>query len=72
MKTYRLLKSLLPLIVIAVLAVAKIAGVTPIAQLSWWWITAPIWLPIAVVVAVVTVLVLFSIVMNYFDDGVDR
>jgi predicted cation transporter len=30
----------------------KLAGVEPVAAWSWWWVTAPLWGPIAIVAAI--------------------
>jgi hypothetical protein len=31
---------------------------------SWWWVTAPLWIPFAFVIAIFVVVVLFAIVLN--------
>lgn len=32
----------------------KILGVEPVAQWSWWWVTAPFWIPLLIYVLVVS------------------
>lgn len=38
-----------------VLFVLKVTG--PLATLSWWWVTAPLWGPLALVAALFVVLI---------------
>jgi hypothetical protein len=40
----------------------KLAGIGSCATWSWWWITAPLWAPVAIVVAVGLIYVLFLII----------
>lgn len=42
----------------------KLAGVDPVANWSWWLVTAPLWGGLAVAVAV---LIIFVSVMLWFD-----
>ncbi len=49
-----------PLAVFAALTVLKIAGVI---ALSWWWITAPLW--ISVLIAIVLVAAVFVVLRIY-------
>ena len=38
-----------------VLFILKVCGVGVVADWSWWWITAPLWGPIAIVLVIVFV-----------------
>ncbi len=33
----------------------KLAEVGPVQYWSWWWITAPLWLPLSIVIALIFV-----------------
>lgn len=39
-------------LVFVVFLALKLAEVGAVAHWSWWWVTAPLWLPFAVVVGV--------------------
>lgn len=39
---------------------------------SWWWVTAPLWIPFAFVIAIFVVVVLFAIVLNCITALVDN
>lgn len=38
-----------------VFLVLKLVGIAPVASWSWWWVTAPIWGPLALVVLVLAI-----------------
>jgi hypothetical protein len=33
----------------------KLAEVGPVQYWSWWWVTAPLWLPLSIVIALIFV-----------------
>lgn len=33
----------------------KLAEIGPVAKWSWWWVTSPLWIPIAFVIAILGV-----------------
>jgi membrane protein YdbS with pleckstrin-like domain len=35
----------------------KLAEVGPVAQWSWWWVTSPLWIPLALVGVIVAITV---------------
>lgn len=37
---------------------------TPIAEMSWWWVTAPLWLPYAILFVVAAVCIGISLILN--------
>lgn len=45
---------LLPLLFIAL----KLLAVEPVATWSWWWVTAPLWAPAALVIAILLLIIL--------------
>ena len=30
----------------------KLAEIGPVAKWSWWWVTSPLWIPLALIVAI--------------------
>lgn len=34
-------------VLLVVFVVLKLCGVKPIANWSWWWVLAPLWIPLA-------------------------
>ena len=40
--------------------VLKLAGIGAVANWSWWWVTSPIWIPIALVLLFLGGLALFA------------
>ena len=44
-------------LVFIVFLVLKLAGIGPVAEWSWWWVTAPLWGPLALVLAIVLLVV---------------
>jgi hypothetical protein len=39
---------------------------------SWWWVTAPLWIPFAAVMVIFVVIVLFAIILNGITALVDN
>ena len=33
----------------------KLAGIGQVATWSWWWVTSPLWIPLAFVLVIVTI-----------------
>ena len=42
----------IPGLVFVVLLALKLAGIGVVAGWSWWWVTAPLWLPAACLLAI--------------------
>ena len=40
----------------------KLAEVGPVAKWSWWWVTSPIWIPLALVMTIATIVGLAVII----------
>jgi hypothetical protein len=32
---------------------------------SWWWVTSPLWLPVAILFAIVSILLIAGVIMLY-------
>lgn len=50
-----------------VLFILKVCGIGSVATWSWWWITAPLWGPLALVVAIVIIVFLFSALISSIE-----
>jgi hypothetical protein len=44
--------------------VLKLAGIGQVANWSWWWVTAPLWIPVVLAIAILGIIVLFAVVKN--------
>jgi hypothetical protein len=53
---------LLGLIFIVFLAL-KLAGIGAVATWSWWWVTSPLWMPLAVIFFILSIFFFFYIVV---------
>ena len=42
--------------------VMKLAGIGSVANWSWWWVTAPLWIPAAIVIGLALLVVLITII----------
>ena len=40
----------------------KLAEVGPVAKWSWWWVTSPLWIPLALVMTIATIVGLAVII----------
>ncbi len=36
-------------------------------EMSWWWVTAPLWIPLVLMVAVVLIFGILTLVVRYLD-----
>lgn len=39
----------------------KLVGVSVVAEWSWWWVCAPLWLPLAIVLLILLVVFIIKI-----------
>lgn len=46
----------------------KLIGIAPVANWSWWWVTAPLWIPVSVAVGILVVLAGILIVYDLIED----
>lgn len=44
--------------------VLKLAGIGQVANWSWWWVTAPLWIPIILLLAILGILALVAVIKN--------
>jgi hypothetical protein len=44
--------------------VLKLAEIGQVATWSWWWVTAPLWIPVVVVVGVLLIAALIVTIAN--------
>jgi hypothetical protein len=44
--------------------VLKLAEIGQVATWSWWWVTAPLWIPVVVVVSVLLIAAIIVIIAN--------
>ena len=44
----------------------KLAEVGPVAQWSWWWVTSPLWIPLALVGVIVAIAIGIAVVAHKF------
>jgi hypothetical protein len=42
----------------------KLAEVGPVAKWSWWWVTSPLWIPLALVGVIATIVGMAVIVQH--------
>jgi len=58
-------------IVFIIFLVLKLANIGQVANWSWWWVTAPLWLPTSIALAVVGivmgVMALVALIIHIFD-----
>lgn len=45
----------------------KLLGIAPVAAWSWWWVTAPFWGPIALVLGIAAVVGIIYLVVKGFS-----
>jgi hypothetical protein len=45
----------------------KLAEVGPVQYWSWWWVTAPLWLPLSIVIALIFVVGL-TVAIAHLND----
>jgi hypothetical protein len=41
----------------------KLAEVGPVANWSWWWVTSPLWIPLALVIAIVAIAAIIAVIV---------
>jgi hypothetical protein len=44
--------------------VLKLAEIGQVATWSWWWVTAPLWIPVVVVVSVLLIAAVIVVIAN--------
>jgi hypothetical protein len=46
--------------VFLVFLILKLAGIGVVATWSWWWVTSPLWIPFALVIAILVIFFFFA------------
>ena len=46
----------------------KLAGIGQVATWSWWWVTSPLWIPIATLLGVSAIALLIAGIVNLFKN----
>jgi len=44
----------------------KLAGVGQVAHWSWWWVTSPLWIPLAIIILVMVIPTIIAIIYKSF------
>ena len=47
-----------------VFLVMKLAEIGQVAHWSWWWVTSPLWIPIALILGVMGIIALVAIIAS--------
>jgi hypothetical protein len=42
----------------------KLAEIGPVANWSWWWVTSPLWIPLALIGAIVAIVVGIALITS--------
>jgi hypothetical protein len=61
-QTTTAISSSLTTILFIVLLVLKLTGNI---DWSWWWVTSPLWLPVVILFAIVSILLIAGVIMLY-------
>ena len=48
--------------------VMKLAGIGSVANWSWWWVTAPLWIPAAIVVGLGLLVLIITVIKNQKNE----
>lgn len=46
-----------------VFIILKVTGTTVVATWSWWWVLAPLWIPVAFAVGILIIVAMFLLVV---------
>lgn len=46
----------------------KLAGIGQVATWSWWWITSPLWIPIAFVLGIAAIALILAGIVKLFKN----
>lgn len=55
-------------VLVVVLAVAKVQNLWGLGDLSWWWVFAPYWLPLAIFLGIIGVVVVVGFAVSFVND----
>lgn len=46
----------------------KLGGWGEVANWSWWWVTAPLWLPAVAVIITLLIIGIFAVIIKLIND----
>jgi hypothetical protein len=46
----------------------KLTGVGLVATWSWWWVTSPLWIPIAIVLGIAVIALILAGIVQLFKN----
>lgn len=55
-------------ILFLIFLILKLAEVGQVATWSWWWVTAPLWIPFTVGIAIVGITVTVGVIIAYINS----
>lgn len=50
--------------VFLIFLILKLAGIGDVADWSWWWITSPLWIPIALILCLSIITVIIKVIIS--------
>ena len=53
----------LGIVLFCIFLVLKLAKIGEVANWSWWWVTSPLWLPVALVLPIVLVVMIIVLII---------
>lgn len=53
-------------IVFIIFLIMKLAEIGQVANWSWWWVTSPLWIPIALVLGLSLIIFIVSTIIAFF------
>lgn len=45
----------------------KLAEIGKVANWSWWWVTSPLWIPIAIVIGILIIVGIFALIFKLLE-----
>ena len=54
-------------LIFIVFLVLKLAEIGQVANWSWWWVTSPLWIPIAFILGIMGVIFLVAMITTMFS-----
>lgn len=58
---------IISVLAVLILAVLKLAEIGVVASWSWWWLTSPLWGPIAIWLAIVLMVRVIDVISECFS-----
>ena len=56
-------------ILFLIFLVLKLAEIGPVANWSWWWVTAPLWAPVAALIAILVIAAIILVLVNFINNN---